>query len=52
MTMPEAASFLQRHEWYKHGSCYGPLEEYYTESLALMDQLNDSAIRSLFAANV
>lgn len=52
VTMPGVASFLQRHEWFKHGSCYGTPEEYYLDSLVLMDQLNDSAVRDLFAGNV
>ena len=53
VTMPGVASYLQRHEWYKHGSCYdGPAEEYYQDSLALMDQLNDSPLRELFADNI
>jgi ribonuclease T2 len=52
VTMPGVASYLQRHEWYKHGSCYGPPEEYYQDSLALMDQLNDSPLRELFAGNI
>ncbi len=52
VTMPGVASFLQRHEWFKHGSCYGAPEEYYKDSLVLMDQLNDSAVRDLFADNV
>jgi len=52
VTMPGVASFLQRHEWYKHGSCYGPPEEYFKDSLILMDQLNASKVRELFADNI
>lgn len=51
--MPGVASFLQRHEWFKHGTCYSEHpEEYYVESLSLIDQLNDSLVRELFAANI
>lgn len=50
--MPGAASDLQRHEWYKHGSCYGSPEVYYRDSVALMKQLNASAVQSLFASHI
>ncbi len=54
--MPGTASFLQRHEWTKHGSCYNgePPEEYFGDSLKLMRQINsdDSAFRNLFANNI
>ncbi len=51
--MPGAASYLQRHEWYKHGTCYSTdAETYYRDSLHLMQQLNDSAVSRLFADNI
>lgn len=50
--MPGAASNLQRHEWYKHGSCYGSPEVYYRDSVALMKQLNASAVQRLFASHI
>ncbi len=50
--MPGTASNLQRHEWYKHGSCYGEPEVYYRDSLQLMEQLNKSAVRDLFANHI
>ena len=51
--MPGTASHLQRHEWYKHGTCYSPdPETYYRDSLLLMQQLNDSAVRTLFSQNI
>ena len=44
--MPGFASGLHLHEWYKHGTCYSEsAEEYYQESLALLDQVNKSAVR-------
>lgn len=50
--MPGTASFLDRHEWIKHGTCYGTMEEYYADSLAVMRDLNASAVRDLFAGNI
>ncbi|MEM7590602.1 MAG: ribonuclease [Cyanobacteria bacterium P01_A01_bin.83] len=51
--MPGVASDLHLHEWYKHGTCYSETpEEYYHESLALLDQVNNSPVQELFAANI
>ncbi|MGB5832693.1 MAG: ribonuclease T(2) [Thiohalocapsa sp.] len=51
--MPGTRSHLQRHEWTKHGTCYGTdAETYFTDSLALVEQLNASPVRALFADNV
>jgi ribonuclease T2 len=51
--MPGTASFLDRHEWIKHGTCHGgTMEEYYSDSLAVMRDLNASAVRTLFADNI
>ncbi|MEM8676249.1 MAG: ribonuclease [Cyanobacteria bacterium P01_G01_bin.67] len=51
--MPGVASDLHLHEWYKHGTCYSETpEEYYRESLALLDQVNSSSVQELFAANI
>ena len=51
--MPGVASFLHRHEWYKHGTCYNTTpEEYFRESLILLDQVNDSVVQELFADNI
>jgi ribonuclease T2 len=53
VAMPGVASNLQRHEWIKHGTCYGkPAEDYINHSLALLQQLNDSPVRDLFADNI
>lgn len=47
--MPGSASHLERHQWVKHGSCYGTgAEAYFGHSLALLDQLNASPVRELF----
>lgn len=51
--MPGTASFLDRHEWIKHGTCYGTTqEEYFTEALQLLGQLNDSAVRAVLAGRI
>ncbi len=51
--MPGTASFLHRHEWIKHGTCYSEdAERYYRDSLRAMNQLNSSEVQALFVANV
>jgi ribonuclease T2 len=53
VAMPGLASHLHRHEWIKHGTCYGGTpEDYYRDSLLLMDQLNDSPVAELFSTHV
>ncbi len=51
--MPGVRSFLHRHEWIKHGSCYNAdPETYFQESIMLMRQVNRSAVRDYFSANI
>ena len=51
--MPGTRSFLHRHEWTKHGTCYaGEPDEYFRESVMLMDQINASAVRDYFFTNI
>jgi ribonuclease T2 len=51
--MPGTRSALDRHEWIKHGTCYGPShEEYFAESLHLLRQLNASAVRAVLAGRI
>jgi ribonuclease T2 len=51
--MPGFASNLQRHEWIKHGTCYGTSAEiYYQHALALTKQINNSQVGKLFASNI
>ncbi|MEP1205787.1 MAG: hypothetical protein ABJM29_12290 [Rhizobiaceae bacterium] len=51
--MPGARSFLHRHEWIKHGTCYGDDPGvYYEDSLALMRQINASKLQDLFASSI
>lgn len=51
--MPGTASQLDRHEWIKHGSCYGKDQQaYFADALALMRQVNASPVRALFEKNI
>ena len=51
--MPGTQSGLDRHEWTKHGTCYGTgAEEYYADALDLMLALNTSDVAELFAGNI
>ncbi len=51
--MPGTQSGLQRHEWIKHGTCSGmDAERYYARSVALIEDLNMSAVADLFAENI
>ena len=51
--MPGTASFLDRHEWVKHGTCHADTAEaYYRDSLRLMEELNASPVRTLFAESI
>lgn len=53
IAMPGVASHLERHEWIKHGTCYGDSAEvYYQHALALLEQLNDSSVRNFIEENV
>ncbi|NDV85580.1 ribonuclease [Aurantimonas aggregata] len=52
-TMPGTRSALERHEWVKHGTCYGTdAEEYFADSLTVMAAVNGSAVRTLFAERI
>lgn len=51
--MPGTASQLDRHEWIKHGTCYGKDQQaYFADALALMRQVNASPVRELFENNI
>jgi len=52
--MPGTQSLLERHEWIKHGTCYGGLdnETYFGRALALADEVNGSAVQALLAGKV
>ncbi len=52
--MPGTRSGLHKHEWIKHGTCYGGEGEgeFFRDALLLMDQLNASPVRDLFASRI
>jgi ribonuclease T2 len=51
--MPGTQSGLDRHEWLKHGTCYGePADAYFADALAMLEAVNASAVRDLFARSV
>lgn len=51
--MPGTLSYLERHEWFKHGTCYGDdAEEYFSDSLAMLEGINRSAVAELFAQSI
>ena len=51
--MPGTRSDLQRHQWVKHGSCYGTdADTYFRHSMLLLEQLNASGVRALFEENI
>lgn len=50
--MPGTQSALDRHEWVKHGSCYGDAEDYFADSVLLMDAINASPARALLASRI
>ncbi|WP_414574528.1 ribonuclease T2 family protein [Anabaena sp. CCY 9402-a] len=53
VVMPGTLSNLHRHEWIKHGTCYqGTPEEYYTESIVLLEAFNKSPVQKLVASKI
>ncbi len=51
--MPGARSRLERHEWTKHGTCYGSdPDAYFTDAMALLDQLNGSEVQDLIESSI
>lgn len=51
--MPGTASFLHRHQWIKHGTCYGGTPEaYFRDTLALAAAVNASSVRDLFVDSI
>jgi ribonuclease T2 len=52
--MPGTQSYLERHEWTKHGSCYPARDpqKYFADSVRLVEELNGSAIQKLMAESI
>ncbi len=52
--MPGTMSFLERHEWIKHGTCFQgeTADVYFSRAITLMTQLNGSKARDLFAGHI
>jgi ribonuclease T2 len=51
--MPGTQSNLERHEWIKHGTCYGSsAEQYYKDAVRLVEAVNASPVQALVSANV
>lgn len=51
--MPGTMSMLDRHEWIKHGTCYGTdAETYFADSIRIVDEINRSKARQLFASRI
>jgi ribonuclease T2 len=47
------SSYLHRHEWVKHGTCYGKdANTYFQDAINLLKQLNSSKVRDYFAKNI
>lgn len=50
IAMPGTQSGLDRHQWLRSGTCQGgTAQDYFAIQLRLLDELNGSAVRSLFA---
>ena len=51
--MPGFASNLHKHEWIKHGTCYGTnANKYYEDAIGLVLQMNDSKVGNFFRQNI
>jgi ribonuclease T2 len=53
VAMPGTASNLQRHEWTRHGTCFGAnADTYFRTALGLLDQINRSKLREFMAGHI
>ncbi|GGD20985.1 ribonuclease T2 family protein [Aureimonas glaciei] len=50
--MPGTQSMLDRHEWIRHGTCYGPAEAYFADSVRLVEAIAASPVSALFAGRI
>ncbi|WP_455273384.1 ribonuclease T2 family protein [Rhizobium herbae] len=53
VAMPGTQSGLDRHQWLRSGTCHGgTAQDYYSVQLRLLEEINGSAVRSLFADRI
>lgn len=53
IAMPGTQSGLDRHQWLRSGTCQGgTAQDYFAMQLRLLDELNGSAVRTLFTARL
>ena len=51
--MPGYAGNLHKHEWIKHGTCYGTnASDYYADAMNLLTQINNSKVQQFFKQNI
>jgi len=51
--MPSYSSNLHKHEWVKHGTCYGTkANAYFADAMNLLTQLNESKVQHYFEQNI
>ncbi|MCW8822091.1 MAG: hypothetical protein OQK45_07665 [Sulfurovum sp.] len=51
--MPGYSSNLHKHEWIKHGTCYGAdVNVYYEEAISMVEQMNDSKVGNFFTQHI
>lgn len=53
LVMPGVQSNLHKHEWYKHGTCYGSdAEHYFQKSIKLLKEIRESKVGELFKNHI
>ncbi len=51
--MPGFSSNLHKHEWIKHGTCYGTdTNKYYEDAIRMVEQVNDSKVGDFFKKHI
>lgn len=51
--MPGFSSNLHKHEWIKHGTCYGAdANVYYEDAISMVEQMNDSKVGDFFTQHI